>query len=94
MTNSVTTYTKENGGRALLLFLLFGLAIYQFVNAGFSAFAMICMSPLIVLAVYVAFTWKMAAFWALFAINYLVMFFGKQHLLPNGIPTSLYNEML
>lgn len=94
MTNSVTTYTKENGGRALLLFLLFGLAIYQFVNAGFSAFAMICMSPFIVLGVYVAFTWKMAAFWALFAINYLVMFFGKQQLLPNGIPTSLYNEML
>lgn len=94
MTNSVTTYTKENGGRAILLFLLFGLAIYQFVNAGFSAFAMICMSPFIVLAVYVAFTWKMAAFWALFAINYLVMFFSKQQLLPNGIPTSLYNEML
>lgn len=94
MTNSVSTYTKDNGGRAILLFLLFGLAIYQFVNAGFSAFAMICMSPFIVLAVYVAFTWKMAAFWALFAINYLVMFFSKQQLLPNGIPTSLYNEML
>lgn len=93
MTNSVTTYTKENGGRALLLFLLFGLAIYQFVNAGFSAFAMVCMAPLIVLAVYVAFTWKMAAFWALFAINYTVMFFNRQQLLPSGIPISLFNEM-
>lgn len=94
MTNNVLTYANEYRGRALLLFLLFSLAIYQFVNAGFSAFAMICMSPFIVLAVYAAFTWKMLAFWALFAINYTVMFFSKQHLLPNGIPISLYNEML
>ncbi|MBR4920157.1 MAG: O-antigen ligase family protein [Prevotella sp.] len=94
MTNNVLTYANEYRGRALLLFLLFSLAIYQFINAGFSAFAMICMSPFIVLAVYAAFTWKMLAFWALFAINYTVMFFSKQHLLPNGIPISLYNEML
>ena len=45
MTNSVLTYTNEYRGRALLLFLLFGLAIYQFVNAGFSAFVMVCMLP-------------------------------------------------
>ena len=94
MTKNIATYTQETGGRALLLFLLFGLAIYQFVNAGFGAFAMICLLPLLVLAVYVAFTWRMAAFWALFAINYTVMFFSKQNMLPNGIPLSLYNEML
>ena len=40
MTKDITTYTQETGGRALLLFLLFGLAIYEFVNAGFPAFAM------------------------------------------------------
>ena len=94
MTKDFATYTQETGGRAVLLFLLFGLAIYQFVNAGFGAFAMICLLPLLVLAVYVAFTWRMAAFWALFAINYTVMFFSKQNMLPNGIPLSLYNEML
>ena len=94
MTRDFATYTQENRGRALLLFLLFGLAIWQFVNAGFSAFAMVCMSPMIVLAIYAAFTWRMSAFWALFAINYTVMFFGKQQMLPHGIPTSLYNEML
>ena len=94
MIKDFTTYKQETGGRALLLFLLFGLAIWQFVNAGFSAFAMVCMSPLIVLAIYAAFTWRMSAFWALFAINYTVMFFGKQQMLPQGIPTSLYNEML
>lgn len=94
MIKDFATYKQETGGRALLLFLLFGLAVYQFINAGFSAFAMICMSPFLVLAVYAAFTWKMTAFWVLFAINYTVMFFGKQQMLPNGIPTSLYNEML
>ena len=94
MRNSITTYTNENRGRAILLFLLFSLAIYQFINAGFSAFAMVCMSPIIVLAIYAAFTWRMSAFWALFAINYTVMFFNRQQMLPNGIPVSLYNEML
>ena len=77
-----------------MLFLLFGLAIYQFVNAGFSAFAVVCISPLIILSVYVAFKYRMAAFWALFFINYFVQWFGKNHWLPSGIPMSMYNEML
>lgn len=94
MIKDIATYSTETGGRALLLFLLFGLAIYQFVNAGFSAFAMVCMAPFIVLAIYAAFTWRMSAFWVLFAINYTVMFFNKLQMLPNGIPVSLYNEML
>ena len=55
MTKDFATYTQETGGRALLLFLLFGLAIYEFVNAGFSAFALVCLSPLIIIAAYVAF---------------------------------------
>lgn len=94
MTKDFATYTQETGGRAILLFLLFGLAIYEFVNAGFGAFALVCMSPFMILAVYAAFKWRMSAFWALFVINYTIMFFSKQHLLPNGIPLSLYNEML
>lgn len=94
MTKDFATYTQENGGRALLLFLLFGLAIYGFVNAGFSAFAVICISPLIIIAAYVAFKFRMAAFWALFFINFFVQFLGKNHFLPSGIPMSMYNEML
>ncbi len=94
MTKSFATYTQENRGRALVLFLLFGLAIWQFVNAGFSAFAMICMSPFLVLAVYAAFTWKMSAFWALIFINYFVQCFNKNQVLPSGIPVSMYNELL
>ena len=94
MRNSIATYTSENRGRALLLFLLFSLAIYQFINAGFSAFAIICISPILVLAVYAAFTYRMSAFWALIFINYFVQCFNKNQILPHGIPISMYNELL
>lgn len=94
MNQGIFTYTPENRGRALLLFLLFGLAIYQFVNAGFSAFAMVCLSPLIIIAAYLTFKYRMAAFWALFFLNYFLQWFGKNNLLPSSIPMSLYNEML
>lgn len=94
MIKDIATYTQETGGRAILLFLLFGLAIYEFVNAGFAPFAIVCISPLIIIAAYVAFKYRMAGFWALFFINYFVQCFNKNNLLPSGIPMSLYNEML
>lgn len=94
MNQGISTYTPENRGRALLLFLLFGLAIYQFVHAGFSAFAMVCLSPIIIIAAYLTFKYRMAAFWALFFLNYFLQWFGKNNLLPSSIPMSLYNEML
>ena len=94
MPNSITKYYPENGGRVLVLFLLFSLAIYQFVTAGFNAFAIICLLPLLVPIVYVAFTWRMSFFWILVVENYLLMWFGKNDILPGGIPLSLYNEML
>ncbi|MBQ9232249.1 MAG: O-antigen ligase family protein [Prevotella sp.] len=83
-------YTHENGGRVLLLFLLFLLAIYEFVTAGFSTFAIICILPLIVLAIYIAFRWKMSCFWMLITINYFIQM--KDISIP--IPLSLPNEML
>ena len=94
MTKDFATYTQETGGRAFLLFLLFGLAIYEFINAGFTAFAVVCIPPLIIIAAYVAFKYRMAAFWALFFINYFVQWFGKNNWLPSGIPMSMYNELL
>lgn len=94
MTKGFTTYTQENGGRALLLFLLFGLAIYQFVNVGFPVFAVVCISPLLIIACYVVFKYRMAAFWALVVINYFIQWFGKNNWLPSGVPMSMYNEML
>jgi hypothetical protein len=92
--NRLSEYTHENGGRVLLLFLLFLLAIYQFYNAGYSAFVIICLSPLLVLAVYVIFKWRMAAFWTLFVLNYVLHWKASPMPLPSGVPMSLWNEMI
>ena len=94
MVKEFATYTQETGGRAVLLFLLFGLAIYQFISAGFSAFAMVCASPLIVISIYVAFKYPMAVFWFLCIYNYVVFGLNRNHLMPDGIPISLISEGL
>ena len=91
MTNSLTSYSRENGGRVALLFLLFLLAIYQFIHAGFNAFAIVCMSPILVLLGYVVFKWRMSAFWLLMLVNYFIQW---KEVPESSIPTSLPNEML
>ena len=88
------TYAQDHGGRVVLLFLLFLLAIYEFITAGFSAFAIVCAIPLIILGVFLTFHYRMFAFWLLFFVNYFLMCFNKNDLLPNGIPMSMYNELL
>ena len=92
--NRISEYTHENGGRVLILFLLFCLAIYEFLTAGLPVFAIICLIPLVIPAVYLIFRWPMTTFWVLIFINYFVQFFGKNRWLPNGVPMSLLNEML
>ena len=84
------SFTPENGGRATLLFLLFLLAIYELVSAGFNTFAIICISPLLVFYVIATFRYKMMTFWILCFINYFIQWKN----FPGGIPTSLPNEML
>ncbi|MBQ9230227.1 MAG: O-antigen ligase family protein [Prevotella sp.] len=88
--NRLSEFSHENGGRVLLLFLLFLLAIYEFVNAGFTAFAIICLLPFVILYVYVAFRWRMFTFWTLIAVNYFIQM--KDISLP--VPMSLPNEIL
>ena len=90
MANALKTYTKENGGRVSLLFLLFLLAIYEFITAGFSAFAVVCLTPLLALFVLAAFHFRMFTFWALIIINYFLQVKGLH--LP--FPISLPNELL
>ena len=92
MTESFKTYSRENGGRVLLLFLLFLLALYQLTHSGFPAFAVVCLIPLLIVAVYCAFRWKMLTFWILFFINYLIQMKDISASLP--LPMSLPNEML
>lgn len=83
---------EVGGGRILLLLLLFALAIYQFIQAGFNAFAIICMLPVVALLVICSFRYHMFVFWVLVGINYFVQW--KNMPLPQGIPMSLYNEAL
>ena len=92
MTNSFITYSRNNGGRVLLLFLLFLLALYQLIHAGFPAFAIVCLIPLLVLAVYYAFRWRMFTFWVLILVNYFIQLKDISESLP--LPMSLPNEML
>ncbi|SEA90883.1 O-Antigen ligase [Xylanibacter ruminicola] len=92
--NRISEYTHENGGRVLILFLLFGLALYQFLTIGLSAFAIICVIPLTIPVVYIAFKKQMATFWLLIIVNYFIQFLGKNRWLPNGVPMSIYNELL
>jgi len=86
-----STYAKENGGRVSLLFLLFLLAIYELVTAGFSAFAIICCLPLIIVVVLLTFQRSMGTFWTLIIINFLIVWHNMP---PLPIPTSVPNELL
>ncbi len=88
--NRISEFTHENGGRVLVLFLLFCIAIYEYLTAGLPAFAIVCALPFIVIFVYFAFKGRMMAFWALIFINYFVQFKS----IPMPIPISLPNEML
>jgi hypothetical protein len=84
------TYAQENGGRVLLLFLLFSLALYQLATSGIGGFALLCSFPAIVLFVYLAFKYRMFVFWILCIVNYIIHFRG----LYMPVPMSLPNELL
>ena len=90
--NRISEYTHENGGRVIILLLLFLLAIYEFLHSGYNTFLIICIAPFFIIAIYSSFRWKMAAFWALILINYIVQM--KDNHLPGGVPMSLWDEML
>ena len=82
--NRLSEYTHENGGRVLLLFLLFLISLYSLKTSGINGMAMACSIPTVILFVYLAFKYKMLTFWALFSINYLVMFLLKENKLQGS----------
>jgi hypothetical protein len=86
------TYAKDNGGRVVVLFLLFLLALYEFYSAGFGAFAIVCLLPVLGLLVAGAFSHGMFLFWVLIGANYIIQWHSLT--LPQGIPMSLYNELI
>lgn len=92
MTSSVfKSYTQEYGGRVSLLLLLFLLAIYEFISAGFPAFAIVCFVPVFALLVIISFKYRMFLFWTLFVYNYFIQFGEAPH---PPLPMSLPNELL
>lgn len=88
--NRISEYAHENGGRVLLLFLLFSLAIYQFLTSGLPTFALICLLPIVVIFTYLTFKRGLFLFWTLIFVNYFLQL--KDVNLP--VPMSLPNEML
>lgn len=54
--------------------------------------AMVLTIPVSILAVYLAFSYRMFTFWLLFIINYFVMFLNREDMVP--VPASLPNELL
>lgn len=91
--NRISEYAHENGGRVVLLFLLFLLAIYELINSGLQTFTIICLSPISIIAIYMIFRWRMAAFWALIVMNFfLQMKDSPTNSIP--IPMSLWDELL
>lgn len=90
--NRISEYAHENGGRVIILFLLFLLSLYSFKNSGVNGMAMILAIPVSIIVVYLAFSYKMFSFWTLFILNYFVMFLQKEGKMP--VPASLPNELI
>ncbi|MBQ7509326.1 MAG: O-antigen ligase family protein [Prevotella sp.] len=84
-----SSLTNVGGGRAILLFLLFALALYMFFHAGFSMFAIVCLIPVIVIITIITLKKPLFIFWTLTCINYLVQW---KNFPSTGIPMSMYNE--
>lgn len=88
--NRLSEFIGEKGGRVLLLFLLFLLAIYEFLHSGFSTFAILCLSPGVILFIYIAFNWRTSVFWLLIVTNWFIQFKNINW----HIPLSLVDELL
>lgn len=85
-----TQKPNDIGGRVFMLFLLFGIGMYGFVTMGLSGLAMATMIPALIIIAYFTFKYDMFSFWALFAVNYLIMFIDRHNPLP--FPISLPTE--
>ncbi|MGN0282779.1 MAG: O-antigen ligase family protein [Prevotella sp.] len=86
------TYTKESGGRAFVLFLLFAIAIYNLCTAGITAFAAVCLLPVLGIFTILAFKYKMFLFYTLMIVNYFLMYAQRCDIL--FLPTSLHTELI
>ena len=87
MQKGYTLYARENGGRVIILFLLFLLALYEFYSMGLPGMAVVCIIPLLIGGVYFVFKYKMTVFWFLFISNYLIMGIARYVHIPIPVTT-------
>jgi len=82
-----STYRQGIGGRNILLFLLFLLALFNFYILGITGFAFVCLIPAGLILLALALKHQEIMFWAFFAINYFVMGLQRYGYIP--IPITL-----
>ena len=82
MTRDFTKYTKENGGRVIVLLLLFIISLYQLHSMGLVGMALVCSLPILFVGLLLVFQYKMASLWTIFIINYIVMGFTRYYPIP------------
>ena len=75
-------YKSQAGGRVLILFLLFLLALYEFYSMGITGYALVCMIPLSIVFIIFSFQHKMVVFWYIFIINYTIMGLTRYFFIP------------
>ncbi|MBQ4392576.1 MAG: hypothetical protein II826_05625 [Prevotella sp.] len=75
-------YTQNHGGRVIVLFLLFLLALYQFWAVGFTGFAVVASIPAVLLFIYLAIKGTDTLFWYIFTMNYFVMGLQRYGFIP------------
>ncbi len=88
MIKALASNTMNHGGRVLILFLLFLLALYQFSSTGFTGFAAVCLIPAVIIFVFLAVKHQNALFWYIFTANYFVMGLQRYGYIPPSVPIT------
>ena len=85
-------YSEVGIGRTLLLLLFFVAALSEIYCLQLPLVMAICLSPLLVVFVYLAFTYHMFTFWTLFVANYFLQCLTRHGF--NPLPMSGVSEIL
>ena len=92
--NRISEYAHENGGRVIILLLLFLLVIYEFLHSGFSTFTILCLSPFAILFLLITFKNKLYVFWFLIVVNWFIQFKNINFHMPMSLPDELLEIFL
>lgn len=76
------SYAQEQGGRVIILLLLFLIALYEFYSIGILGLALISIIPLLIAGVYFIFRYQMGFYWCIFLLNYTIMGISRYIDLP------------